>query len=73
MPAFIPSLSYLKESGHEVRGKPLVSPEVLLLEVRHDVGGLLPEVHHFLRRALAMLVPPSFCGDPNLVLGMRLE
>ena len=42
--------THLEESRHEARWQPLVAPEVLLLEVRHDVRGLLPEVHCLLKQ-----------------------
>ena len=40
--------AYLQEPLHEAIGQPIGAPEVLRVEVRHDVRGLLPEVHHLL-------------------------
>ncbi|KAK1845114.1 hypothetical protein CCHR01_12229 [Colletotrichum chrysophilum] len=46
--------THLQEPSHEVVGQPLVSSKVLLLEVGHDVRGLLPEVHRLLVFGVAL-------------------
>lgn len=38
----------LEETSHEAGGQRPLSPEVLLLEVGHDMRGLAPEVHGLL-------------------------
>lgn len=73
---------YLEESLQEVGGPVLCPVKALLLEVRHDVGGLAPEVHGFLYQAasalpllLSFLIPSaSSAGCPAyLIVGMAPE
>lgn len=48
MSGIIVSSTYLQEPLHKVRWPSVIAPEVLLLEVGHDVRRLLPEVHRLL-------------------------
>jgi len=55
---------YLEESLQEVSGPVLRPVKALFLEVGHDVGGLAPEVHGFLYRAVSVL--PFISLQPDL-------
>lgn len=60
--------SYLQEPRDEARWQPLVAPEVLLLEICHDVVRLLPEVHNLLLPSSAWAPSPRLVSHGRVFL-----